>query len=110
LGKPPKFKARLIAKCFIQILGIDYNDVFFPVVKYSSICTFLSIVAMQDLELEQLDVKTAFLHGELEKEIYMDQLEGFMVPSKEKFVCKLKKSLYGLKKPLRQGYKRLIHL
>ena len=52
---------------------------------------------MQDLELEQLDVKTAFLHGELDKEIYMDQPEDFMVPGKNNFVRKLKKSLYGLK-------------
>ena len=70
---------------------------FSPVVKHSSIQTFFSIVAMHDLELEQLDVKTAFLHGELEEEICMDQLEGFIVPGKENYVCKLEKSLYGLK-------------
>ena len=79
---------------------------FSPVVKHGSIWTFFSIVAMNDLELEQLDVKTAFLHGELEEEIYMDQPEGFIVPSKENYVCKLKKSLYGLKQSPRQWYKR----
>jgi hypothetical protein len=62
-----------------------------PMVSY-----IISIAAMHDLELEQLDVKTAFLHDDLE-EIYMDQPEGFIVPSKENCVCKLKKSLYGLK-------------
>ena len=61
---------------------------------------------MHDLELEQLDVKTVFLHGELEKEIYMDQPEGFIVLGKENFVCKLKKSLYELKQSPRQWYKR----
>ncbi|KAJ4721544.1 Retrovirus-related Pol polyprotein from transposon TNT 1-94 [Melia azedarach] len=66
----------------------------------------LAIVAHQDLELEQLDVKTAFLHGELEEEIYMTQPDGFQVPGKEDYVCKLKKSLYGLKQSPRQWYKR----
>ncbi|KAK1631604.1 hypothetical protein QYE76_005919 [Lolium multiflorum] len=105
-NEPPMFKARLVAKGFNQIPGIDYNDVFSPVVKHSSICAFFGIVAMHDLELEQLDVKTAFLHGELEEEIYMDQPEGFVVPGKEDLVCKLKRSLYGLKQSPRQWYKR----
>ena len=74
--------------------------------KHRSIRTLLSIVAMHDLELEQLDVKTAFLHGELEEDIYMEQPEGFVIPEKEKLVCKLKKSLYGLKQSPRQWYKR----
>ena len=71
------------------------------VVNHSSIRKFFGIVAMRDLELEQLDVKTAFLHGELEEEIYMDQPEGFLVPGKEDHVCKLKRSLYGLKQSAR---------
>nr|AAL75759.1 Putative pol polyprotein [Oryza sativa Japonica Group]AAL91607.1 Putative pol polyprotein [Oryza sativa Japonica Group]AAP51772.1 retrotransposon protein, putative, Ty1-copia subclass [Oryza sativa Japonica Group] len=105
-SEPPRFKAKLVAKGFSQIAGVDYNDVFSPVVKHSSIRTFFSIVAMHDLELEQLDVKTAFLHGELEEEIYMDQPEGFIVPGKEGYVCKLKRSFYGLKQSPRQWYKR----
>ena len=105
-SEPPRYKARLVAKGFSQIPGVDYNDVFSPVVKHSSIRTFFGIVAMHDLELEQLDMKTAFLHGELEEEIYMDQPEGFIVPGKEDFVCKLKRSLYGLKQSPRQWYKR----
>ena len=105
-SEPPRFKTRLVAKGFSQIPGVDYNDVFSPVVKHSSIRTFFGIVAMRDLELEQLDVKTAFLHGELEEEIYMDQPEGFIVPGKEDHVCKLKRSLYGLKQSPHQWYKR----
>ena len=72
-SESPRFKTRLVAKDFSQISGVDYNDVFSPVVKNSSIRTFFGIVVMHDLEIEQLDVKTAFLHEELEEEIYMDQ-------------------------------------
>jgi hypothetical protein len=92
----------LVVKGFSQKLGIDYNDVFSLVVKHSSICALLGIVAMHDLELEQLDVKTAFLHDDLEDEIYMDQPKGFIVVGKKNFVCKLKKSLYGFKQSPRQ--------
>jgi hypothetical protein len=91
--EPARFNARLVAKGFSQILGIDYNDVFSLVVKHSSIRAFFGIVAMRDLELEQLDVKTVFLHGELEEAIYMDQPEGFIVPGKEDLVCKFKEVL-----------------
>jgi ATP-binding cassette subfamily B (MDR/TAP) protein 1 len=75
------------------------------VVKHSSIRAFFGIVAMRDLELERLDVKTAFLHCELDEEIYMDQPKGFIVSGKEDLVCKLKRSLYGLKQSPRQWYK-----
>ena len=69
--------------------------------------TFLgSTVASMDLELEQMDVKTAFLHGDLKEEIYMTQSEGFEVEGKEQLVCMLKKSLYGLKQATRQWYKK----
>nr|AAT44282.1 putative polyprotein [Oryza sativa Japonica Group] len=101
-----RYKARLVAKGYSQIPGIDFNDVFSPVVKHSSIRTLLGIVAMHDYELEQMNVKTAFLHGELEEDIYMEQPEGFVVPGKENLVCRLKKSLYGLKQSPRQWYKR----
>ena len=71
----------------------------------SSIRVALDLVARLNIEVEQLDVKTAFLHGNLAEEIYMQQLEGFEVKGKENLVCKLKKSLYGLKKAPRQQYK-----
>ncbi|KAG8483260.1 hypothetical protein CXB51_022251 [Gossypium anomalum] len=86
----PKYKARLVAKGYSQVPGVDFTDVFSPVVKHSSIRALLGIVAMHDLELEQLDVKTAFLHGELEEDIYMQQPEGFTVSEKEDYVCLLK--------------------
>ncbi|KAH7550154.1 hypothetical protein JRO89_XS13G0144400 [Xanthoceras sorbifolium] len=101
-----KYKARLVAKGYSQVHGVDFNDVFSPVVKHSSIRVLLALVAMHNLELEQLDVKTAFLHGELEETIYMQQPEGFEIEGKKDHVCLLKKSLYGLKQSPRQWYKR----
>ena len=101
-----RYKARLVAKGYAQKEGIDYNEVFSPVVKHSSIRILLALVAQYDLELVQLDVKTAFLHGDLEEEIYMTQPDGFKVAGKENWVCKLTKSLYGLKQSPRQWYKR----
>ena len=93
----PVYKARVVAKGFTQVEGIDFHEVFSPVVKYSSIRTLSAIVAIEGLELHQLDVKAVFLHGELEEEIFMKQPEGFGVKGKESHVYRLKKLLYGLK-------------
>lgn len=101
-----RFKARLVARGFTQKEGIDYNEVFSPVVKHTSIRILLAMVAHFDFELEQMDVKTAFLHGELEEDIYMAQPEGFVQAGDENKVCLLKKSLYGRKQSSRQWYKK----
>ena len=82
-----------MVKGFSQKQGIDFDEIFSPVVKMSSIRVVLGLVASLDLELEQLDVKNAFLQGDLKEEIYMDQPEEFKVKGKEHMVCKLKKSL-----------------
>ena len=100
----PRYKARLVVKGFSQRKGVDFDDIFSPVVKMSSIRVVLAIAASSDLEIEQLDVKTAFLHGDLDKEIYMVQPEGFQVKGKENLVCRLRKSLYGLKQAPRLWY------
>ncbi|XP_065860062.1 uncharacterized protein [Euphorbia lathyris] len=88
-----KYKARVVARGFNQRDGMDYNEIFSPVVRHTSIRVLLAIVTHQDLELEQLDVKIGFLHGDLEEEIYMTQPDGIQIPGKENYVCKLKKSL-----------------
>ncbi|RVW22327.1 Retrovirus-related Pol polyprotein from transposon TNT 1-94 [Vitis vinifera] len=102
----PRYKARLVVKGFNQKKGIDFDEIFSPVVKMSSIRVVLGLTASLDLEIQQMDVKTAFLHGDLDKEIYMEQPEGFVLKGKEDYVCKLKKSLYGLKQAPRQWYKK----
>ncbi|KAJ8492114.1 hypothetical protein OPV22_013835 [Ensete ventricosum] len=99
-------QARLVVKGFGQKKGIDFEEIFSPIVKMSSIRVALGIAANLDLEIEQLDVKRTFLHGDLEEKIYMEQPEGFKVKCKENLVCKLKKSLYGLKLAPRQWYKK----
>ncbi|KAK8926133.1 hypothetical protein KSP39_PZI018401 [Platanthera zijinensis] len=105
-GTVEKYKARLVAKGFSQVEGVDYDEIFSPVAKLTSIRMVLSIAAVHDLEIEQMDVKTAFLHGDLEEEIYMRQPEGFEAKGKEDQVCRLKKSLYGLKQSPRMWYQK----
>ena len=105
-GKVVKYKARLVVKGFLQKKRVEFNEIFSPVVKMVSIRIILGLVASLNLGLEQMDIKTTFLHGDLHEEIYMDQPEGFKVLGKENLVCKLKKSLYGLKQAPRQWYKK----
>ncbi|GJY10068.1 RNA-directed DNA polymerase [Tanacetum coccineum] len=81
-----RFKARLVANGYIQKERIDYNEIFSPVVRHTSILVLLSLVAHHALELEQLYVKTVFLHSDLEEKIYMSQPEGFIVQGKEDYV------------------------
>eukprot|EP00253_Pinus_taeda_P007133 PITA_07133 len=78
-GKVEKYKAQLVAKCYSQVPRIDFGDIFSPVAKVASIRLLLSVAAALDFEIEQMDVKTIFLHGDLEEEIYMKQTEGFAV-------------------------------
>jgi hypothetical protein len=105
-GKVEKYKAQLVAKGYSQVEGIDFGEIFSPVAKLTSIRFLLSIAVTFDLEVEQMDVKTTFLHGDLEEEIYMKQPEGFVVKGKKELVCKLKKSLYDLKQSPRMWYQK----
>jgi len=101
-----QYKTRLVAKGYAQKEGIDYNEIFSHVVRHASIRMLLAMVVQFDLELEQMDVKTTFLHDELEKKIYMKQPERYIQEGKENKVCLLKKFLYGIKLSPRQWYKR----
>ena len=100
------FKVRLVVKGYTQLEGINYNEVFSPVVKHSSIRILLTLVAQLDIELVQLDVKTAFLYSDLEEEIYMTA--KMIQNNKQNCVCKLKRSLYRLKQTLSSGTSNLI--
>ena len=93
-----KYKAKLVIKGYEQKEGLDYFDTYSSVTRISSIRMLIAIAAIHNLEIHQMDVKTAFLNGDLDEEIYMEQPEGFVVPGQEKKVCRLVKSLYGLKK------------
>jgi hypothetical protein len=105
-GKVDKYKDRLVAKGYSQLQGIDFDEIFSPVSKSTSIRFLLFVVVAFDFQVEHMDVKTTFLHGDMEEEIYMKQPEGYVVKGKKELVCKLKKYRYGLKQSPRMWYKK----
>ena len=90
-----------MAKGFTQREGIDYNETFSPVSCKDSFRIIMALVAHYDLELYQMDIKTTFLNGDLEENVYIAQPKGFVVKGKERMGCRLKKLIYGLKQALR---------
>ena len=96
-GTLERYKARLVAQGCTQIFGLDYEETFSPVVRFESIRCLLAMATQHKLCLHQMDVSTAFLHGELSEEVYLKQPEGFVESGKENLVCRLKRSIYGLK-------------
>ena len=104
VGKVKMYKAWLVEKGYSEVEGIDFGDIFSIVENLTSIRFLFSLGTTFDLEVEQMDVKTTFLHGDLDEEIYMKQPEGFIVKGKKELVYKLKKSLYSLKQSPRIWY------
>ena len=96
-GSINKYKSRLVAKGYVQRYGIYYEEVFAPVARIETIRLLINLAATNGWEIHHLDVKTAFLHGELKETVYVSQPEGFEVKGSEEKVYKLKKALYGLK-------------
>jgi hypothetical protein len=104
-GSIDKYKARFISRGFSQKEGIDYKETFAPVSRYTSIRTIIALAAKMKWKLHQMDVKTTFLNGVIEEEVYIEQPQGFEVEDRKTHVCKLKKAL--LKKAPRAWYGRI---
>ncbi|GJZ88510.1 retrotransposon protein, putative, ty1-copia subclass [Tanacetum coccineum] len=108
-GTIDKYKARLVIKGFRQREGLDYFDNYSPVTRITSIRMILPIAVLKNFEVHQMDVKTAFLNGDLDEEIYMNQPNCFIAHGQEGKVCRLLKSLYGLKLALKQWHQKFDH-
>jgi hypothetical protein len=105
-GSVERHKAQLVAKGFSQVEGIDYNETFNLVAKMNSIFLVLDLVASYKWEVHEMDVKSTFLHGDLQEEIYMEQPPGY-VQNDSSLVCRLMKSLYGLKQAPQSRYAKM---
>ena len=100
-GKVHRYKARLVAKGYSQKYGEDYDATFAPVAKQTTFRTVLAVAAAKNMKVKHFDIKTAFLNGDIKEELYMSQPEGYVAEGEEHLVCKLQRSLYGLKQSAR---------
>jgi hypothetical protein len=98
-GSIERHKTRFVARGFSQVEGIDYEETFSHVSRYTFIWMIISPAKSMGYRVHHMDVKTTFINGDIEEEVYIEQLDGFVIHEKEYHVCRLKMSLYGLKKP-----------
>ena len=94
----------MVCKGYAQIEGIDFEETYAPVARIEAIRMILAYACSKDIKVYQMDVKSAFLNGELEEEVYTEQPEGFQLSENEDYVCRLKRALYGLKQAPRAWY------
>jgi len=106
-GSVEKHKARFVARSFSHVEGINYNETFSLVARYSSIRSMLALSAQMGWKIHQMDVKTVFLNGKIKEEVYIEQLESFETFDHELHVCQLKRDLYGLKQAPRAWYTKI---
>lgn len=106
-GNILKYKARIVAKGYVQKPGINFEEIFAPVIRIETIHLLLALAAKRSWEVHHLDVKTAFLNGEIQEEIYVKQQEGFVKRGHEHLVYRLLKALYGLRQAPRAWYSKL---
>jgi hypothetical protein len=96
-GSVSRYKARLVAKGYAQTYGIDYKEIYSPVAKMTTIKAIIAMASSKGWSLHQMDVNNAFIHGDLQEEVYMEQPPGYVDETHPNLVCRLKKVLYGLK-------------
>jgi len=106
-GSIKRYKARLVAKGFDQRCGLDYTETFSPVIKPTTVRVVLAIAVHFNWSVQQLDISNAFLHGQLQEDVYMTQPQGFVHPKFPNHVCKLHKAIYGLRQAPRAWFNRL---
>ena len=106
-GSIEKYKARFVARGFSQKEGIDYDETFALMSRYTFIRTIISLVFIFGWKMYQMDVKTVFLNGNIDQEVFIEQPEGFVLHSRESHICRLRKVLYGLKQAPRVWYEKI---
>jgi hypothetical protein len=106
-GSVEKYESIFVSRGLSQEEGVDYDDTFAPVAQYTSICTIIALATSISWKLHQMDVKTTFLNGEIEEEVYIENPKEFMIHDEKSHMCRLNKALYGLKQAPRASHEKM---